>query len=166
MPMTAAVADPKRTPWNDRWRQPELEELLSGIKDPYQKLTREIVGRLQEHEALTDRMDWYGVSWKWSLSFRLVGDAGESDAVDAVCYVVPSEERPEVVVPLHRDVLAELPVRKLHRFLRDSIEVAKCAVDIHWVRLTPSSKDEAAAVLDLVDRKLEQLASDDPSDAG
>ncbi|QDU72428.1 hypothetical protein [Mucisphaera calidilacus] len=136
-------------PWQDRWNIPTSDALLK----PYNELSHKLATTLMEQIVGLDTIErsivWHGESWCWTFQFDLISDNVEH----GLCYLVPNPEAFIVAVPLHRDLIAKLPMRRLNRYIRDSVRSSKCAVDLHWAMWRPSLKSEGEHLIDLIKRK-------------
>lgn len=141
----------RRLPWEDRWAQPRLEQLIEPIaSDPaeaFQSLMSQIESLDRVHRGLT----WYGPAWKWTIEYQLANTGGEDLGV--MCYLVPSATSPVVCVPLTDQVIEHLPMRRINRFIRNGIRSAKCPVTIHWAIWRLSASFEVVHLMDLIKRK-------------
>jgi hypothetical protein len=50
-------------------------------------------------------------------------------------------------------------MRRLNRYIRDSIRLAKRAVDLYWATWTPTAMTEVEHLVDLVKRKRKALVA-------
>lgn len=149
-----------RLPWQDRWNEPTLEQLLDPIKPKeahYKALTNVMAG-IEEYEGVERRIIWSGQGWQWCIEYVLEGqhDTGP-DNPDAMAYVIPDPEQPILVIPLRDEHIEQVPLRRVNRFIRDQIRSAKCSVQIHWCRWSPSAQTEVDHLMDLVKRKWKML---------
>lgn len=142
-----------RHAWHDRWSQPTLPNLLDALKEHHQRHLRKLIDQVGEMEKVDQAVVWYGPSWKWTLHCTVrVGKASET-----LCYIVPNHEAPVVSVPLTETIIASLP-RKVSKYIREGIRLAKCAVKIHWASWTPATDIEVEQLLDLIRRKHAELS--------
>src|SRR5437660_106426 len=58
-----------RTAWSDKFRQPKIEELRSGLSKPLQQVLDDARQRLAEFEPETEWLVWQGVPWRWTLVY-------------------------------------------------------------------------------------------------
>jgi hypothetical protein len=76
-----------------------------------------------------------------------------TEAGEALCYLVPDSLMPLVCIPLRSQVIEHLPLKRLSKYIRDGIAVAKCAVAIHWAIWSPAGDSDVGLLMDLVKRK-------------
>lgn len=140
-------------PWQDRWNIPSAEVLLKPYNELSTKLAETIMEQVLELGDVERTIVWHGDSWHWTFQFDLITEQVEQ----GLCYLVPNPESFIVAVPMHRDLIAKLPMRRLNRYIRDAVRSSKCAVDLHWAMWRPSLKSEGEHLLDLIKRKKKLL---------
>jgi hypothetical protein len=164
---TTTLSNP-RLAWQNRWSEPGLETLLGALKPHHRRAFNHLMQQLEAMEGVSRSLIWYGPGWKWTLQYlhtpaskagsRKNGrDNGHGPATPdlsgALCYLVPDSLMPVVCVPLRSDVIGQLPLKRLSKYIRDGIAVAKCAVAIHWAIWYPVSDSDVGLLMDLVKRK-------------
>ncbi len=140
-----------RSPWEDRWSQPSLNQLLEPIRDPYKKAFEQLIEEIDDCDDLKQELTWYGDAWKWTLHYTQ--QDGDGREVGTLCYLVPRAENPLICVPLTSELIERLPMKRLGKVVRDGIRSAKCAVETHWATWSPSNSSDVAQIMDLVKRK-------------
>ncbi len=118
----------QRSPWEDRFTTPTTENLFEAIEDGVVDLVRELRGSLREDFGLTERLEWCGVPWKWSLTYR----SGRAAGAEIIAYLVPNPETPTVVFRLTHEQFATLPLRKLSRHIRDGLAPTRLVAGVCW----------------------------------
>jgi len=177
--MSATTLSNPRLAWQDRWSKPDLETILSGLKPHHRRAFNQMMQQLEALGGVSKSLIWYGPGWKWTLQFvhsaprkaanRKNGrDAaapapaaplGATDPGEALCYLVPDSLMPLVCVPLRSEVIDHLPLKRLSKYIRDGIVVAKCAVAIHWAVWSPAGDSDTGLVMDLINRKYKFINS-------
>ena len=121
-----AVSTGTRLPRDDRFTEPNAEQLRDG-------LTREslpLFDTLREHllslEGVTEQVAWYGISWRWSLEYRRSGDD------DALAVLVPCPDDLRLAMPIDQGFINSLRKRQLKRAVRDGLELASEPFDTRW----------------------------------
>ncbi len=149
----APIAD--LPPWKDRWRVPTVESMIEPYKETQQKILHQFIDGISVLEGVTRGLVWHGPSWRWTMQFDLAEAAGNpsSEPLDPLALIVFNPELHQLCVPLREWALRQIPIKRLHRFVRDQIRPAKRAVDIHWALLTPNTPHDAEQSVDLVRRK-------------
>lgn len=139
-----------RQPWEDRWGQPDPEQLLEPFEDHPRKILTTLIEQIEAYEEVSKRLLWHGESWKWCWQFDLQPEGRKGHVM---AYLVPNPQVPLLCIPLNDDLVGQLPMRRLNRYIRDGIRNAKCAVKVHWATWSPTAMTEAEQLLDLVKRK-------------
>lgn len=153
-----------RLPWQDRWTQPTLLQLLEPLKIQHRRLFEQLMAELADFDQVDQVILWYGSAWNWTIQYQLHDEALSPAAIAAasndpaddpktLVYLVPRVETPIICIPLSDQIIQQLPMKRLNRFIRDGIKNAKCAVAIHWATWTPNSKAEVGFLADLLKRK-------------
>ena len=149
-----------RLPWQDRWTEPTFEQLIDPIKakEAHHKALSSVMAGLEGFEGIQRRIIWAGQGWQWCIEYTLAGSHETGpDNPDAMAYVVPDPEQPFIAIPLRDEHIEQVPLRRVNRFIRDQIRSAKCAVDIHWCKWSPSAQTEVDHLMDLIKRKWKML---------
>jgi hypothetical protein len=165
--MTTTFSNP-RVAWQNRWSEPGLETLLSALKAHHRRAFNHLMQQLDTMDGVSRSLIWYGPGWKWTLQYvhstgtkpvaRKNGAdngqaPGSAELSQALCYLVPDSLMPLVCVPLSAAVIEQLPLKRLSKYVRDGILLAKCAVAIRWAVWSPVSDSEAGLLTDLIKRK-------------
>jgi hypothetical protein len=165
--MTTSVSN-TRLAWQNRWSQPGLETLLNALKPHHRRAFNHLMQGIDVIEGVSKSLIWYGPGWKWTLQYvqapgpkagNRKGGTGNgqgpapAELSQALCYLVPDSQMPLVCVPLSAGVIEQLPLKRLSKYIRDGIAVAKCAVAIRWAVWSPISDSEAGLLMDLIKRK-------------
>ncbi len=147
----------RRLPWEDRWAEPTLDQLMEPIVPQPRKALKTLMEQVEELGQVERSVTWYGPAWKWTLEYLLQDEQGAD--LNVLCYLVPSTASPVICVPLTEDVVERLPMRRLNRFIRNGIRSAKCAVSIHWAVWNLTAVAEAGHLMDLIKRKHKILST-------
>lgn len=150
------AAYPTRLPWQDRWTEPTLEQLLDPIKgrEAHYKALNSVMEGLEAFEGVERHIVWHGQGWQWCIEYTL-DDHYEvgPESPDAMAIIIPDPEQPVFCLPLHDKHIEQIPLRRVNRFIRDQIRSAKCSVEIHWCKWSPSAQTEVDHLMDLIKRK-------------
>ncbi|MEM8737075.1 MAG: hypothetical protein AAGG38_01165 [Planctomycetota bacterium] len=149
--MNAKAAEPTRSAWEDQWNPPTVEALMAELKEQHIALLTTLLERLEAYEGVEKSLVWHGDAWKWTLEYSLQTPGGP--ARDPMAYFVPDPESPVFCLPLREEFILQLPMKRLNRYIREGINSAKCAVEIHWARWSPSAMTEVEHLTDLIKRK-------------
>ncbi|MEM6855681.1 MAG: hypothetical protein AAF593_14835 [Planctomycetota bacterium] len=149
--MTAKPVEPIRLAWEDRWNPPTFEQLMKPQKEQHQALLHTLLERLEAYEGVEKSIIWHGSAWKWTLEYTLTTDGGPTS--EPMAYFVPDPESPVFCMPFREEMIELLPMKRLNRYIRDGIRGAKCAVQIHWCKWSPTAMTEVEHLTDLIKRK-------------
>ncbi len=141
----------RQSVWEDRWSQPEAEQLLEALSEHHRKPIEWLLEQVHHLDGIEQHLRWYGKAWKWTI--ELTFSDVEGNDLGVLAYIVPNPETPLVSVPLRDETYEELPMRRLNKYIREGIRSAKCAVELYWAGWTPSNKSEAEHLFDLLKRK-------------
>lgn len=143
-----------KIPWQDRWAEPTLAQLLDPVKESHRKPLDNLMAAVEAYEGVTRKIIWAGLGWQWTIEYCLEGkhESGH-ESPDAFVYIVPDPEQPQFVIPLRDEDIEQVPIRRVNRFIRDQLRSAKCSVGIHWCKWSPSAQTEVEHLLDLLKRK-------------
>ena len=153
---------PVQTPWENRWEQPTLEQLIAGIEDPRRETFQSVIAGLESYDFFEANITWGGDGWKWTYELSIPGvhTPGPLEP-NAFIYIVfdPREEpyRPQIYLPLSDELIAKLPFKKLNRYIRDGIKGSKLANEIVWTQWSPGAQTEVEHLMDLCKRKIAHL---------
>lgn len=139
-----------RSAWNERFRKPSAELLISEITKSLHAAAEIARGHLLGMEGATEEVSWQGVPWRWSLLFR-----HESIAGRAWAYLVPQPHQPFLVIPLTAEAIAAMPMRKLLKPVRDAITHAKEVDGIRWAQWEIQSKSQVETLAKLAKIQME-----------
>ena len=138
-------------PWQDRWTNPSLYELLEPLEDQHRGALDSLLEKIEGYETLDKSLVWLGQSWHWTIQYRLLDPRGNE--LDTLCYIVPNHITPKVCVPLTDKVLQQIPFRRLAKLVRLAIIDAKRPVAVYWVTLNLTASYEVDPIFDLIKRK-------------
>ena len=140
-----------RLPWQDRWNQPDTDELLKPLKAQHRRILEKMMAQLDELGATERQLVYYDPEWNWTIQYKLPAQGKDGkDQPRTLCYLIPNHEQPLICVPLSDDDINQLPIKKLAKLVREGIRIAKNAVATHWAIWSPNNQVELAHVLDLV----------------
>ncbi len=151
----AGQAVRSRLPWEDKFREPPLEALLThyttkqlaGVVDAAR-------GRLLAHPGVTESLAWQGVPWRWTLVYRC-----EIDAARAWAYIIPDPARPQIAIPMSVPAVRALPLRRLKKAIRDGIAHARFVAGVYWPCWELTTRGALDDIIDVVQRKHRYLVS-------
>ncbi len=143
-----------RSAWNDRFRKPSAEVLVSEVA----KSVHPAVELLREHllsiGGVGEQVSWQGVPWRWSVLFKHEAISGR-----AWVYLVPQPQQPLLIVPLTNEGVSALPLRRLLKPMRDAITHAKQVDGVRWVQWEIQSKAQVETLVKLARIQLDLLSA-------
>lgn len=151
--MSPAGKAPVRTPWEDRFRQPSLDDLTAHYNKQLSGLFDAARAKLLDFEGVDDSIRWQGLPWRWCLRFEAPGDP-----TDAWVYLVPDPLGPIVSVPLTMDMIESMPMKRLKKHVRDGVFLSKRVGEVIWATWQPTNRTQLDEVLDVAKRKHKYLA--------
>ncbi len=147
-----------RLPWENRWTQPTLEQLMAPLAAHHRKALETIFDEVREMPHVEMSLAWYGPSWNWTIEFRFADLKNPQPEV--LCYLVAKVGAPVVSIPLTDTQFDALPLRRLNKLVREGVKLAKQAVELHWANFTPVNQTEVTHLLDLIRRKHKLVVSE------
>lgn len=141
--------------WQDRWNRPSLKDLLAGLKAHQSRNFEILMALMDEREETEQSIIWYGPSWKWTV--RYLWNKGKGEPIQ-FAYFIANVEQPIICMPMTQAFVETVPVRRLSKFVRESLKSSKQAVDLIWGSWTPGPESEANQLGDLVKRRIKFLA--------
>ena len=147
----AAYTVDNRVKWEDRWSQPTLKQLSNSLPPANRPHLRKLIDQADNFEMAHWCIRWQGPSWRWTVQIRL-GDqedkkANGSDRDTVLAYVVPNSEGMVICVPLKAPAIRSLPKKRLTKYIREAIRVAKCAVSIQWATWNPATDSDLQQIV-------------------
>ena len=137
--------------WQDQWSTPEEDSLFEALSEQHCRCVKKLMKMIDAQDNLVREITWQGPGWRWCFEYKTVDDDGK--VIDTHCYIVPNTETPFITIPMSEAFIESLPWRRLLKFIREGISVAKCAVEVHWGTWTLNLDNECKALNDLVLRK-------------
>lgn len=144
MNTTAAV----RRAWDDKFREPALDELLADINPLVRPLFDDALARIRAFDGGAEKLAWQGLPWRWCLVFTI-----ESDPTEAWLYLVPDPERLRIAVPFTEAMIQAMPVHRFKRHLKDALGASVHTGNVFWATFETTAKVQLDDILDVVKRK-------------
>jgi hypothetical protein len=99
-------------------------------------------------EDADEAISWQGLPWRWTLVYRCEGDPTEVFA-----YLVPDPEAPKLSLPLTAEMIQSMPVKRMKKHIRETLDHARCVGALRWPTFEVTSKSALVDVLDIAKRK-------------
>lgn len=113
-------------PWRDRFNRPTPDALRGGLEEDALEAFDRVRADLLGLGELSESLGWYGASWCWAIEYRMVG------LDEPVAILIPSPEDVQVAMPIDREFMEKLPIRRLKRSIRDGLDLAGEPFDTRW----------------------------------
>ena len=159
--MPNAVKAPTRCAWEDRFRQPSVDELKAHYNKQLGSLFEAARTKLLSFDGVTEEVLWQGLPWRWCLRYHR-----EGDPTDAWTYLVPDPLGPVVAVPLTTEMIDSMPMKRLKKHVRDGVMFGKRVGQVVWASWQATNRTQMDEVLDVAKRKHKYLVELKPSAAG
>lgn len=138
--------------WADRFNAPTVDRLVAGLAHVSTSPFRQARRMLHEVGLLNESVAWHGESWKWTVEFRAF-TAGPCSAM-----LVPAPENVQLVIPVTREFLQALPMKRLKKAIREGLELASEPFDTHLAVWPLVAGPAMADLHDLLHRRVKHLA--------
>jgi hypothetical protein len=145
----------KRSPWQDEFNVPTLDDLRIDLPLPSAELFDTMRAFLLSNENILEEMRWYGDCWFWTISYYLKGENTDDDLPIAV--IIPAPDNLQVAAPLDRDFLAQLNTRRMKRAIRDGIDLAAEPYSTQWAVWPVNAKNLLEELVSLLKQRLSWL---------
>ena len=119
-----------QTPWTDQFRTPTVTQLRNnlqaGAADFFDRTRKTLLkmGGLVEHPR------WYGDCWFWSLGYFIENEDTADD--NPMALLIPATEDLQLAMPLEKEFMATLNVRRLKRAIRDGLDIGQEPFHTRW----------------------------------
>lgn len=138
-----------RCPWTDKFNRPTVDELRASFAKPMQRVLEDAREALAP-DGVAETLSWQGVPWRWSLVYRY---GSGPDADRPLAYLIPDPERLQVCVPLTKEQIDALPMKRLRKSIRDGVTHARSVAGVWWATWDVPGRGALDEVVDLVERK-------------
>ena len=144
-----------RNAWEDRFRTPEVAELLALHPQNVSAVIDYARERLSSVPGVTEVLAWQGLPWRWTLVYRHEGEGPEA----AWSYLSLQPSKPSICIPLTSELLQRLPLRKLSKSIRDGLRHSTEVAGTHWPQWELLSKSVLDDAWTIISMKTELLAA-------
>ena len=134
--------------WSDKFRQPTLDDLQSGLPKPLQPIFDDARERLGELDSVSEALVWQGVPWRWTMVYTVAGND-----VRGIVYLIPDPQRLQICVPLEHDQIEQVGLKRMKKSIRDGVVFARNVAGVWWPTWDVASKTALDEVFDLIARK-------------
>jgi hypothetical protein len=138
--------------WSDKFHAPTVTQLREGYQKPLIPVFDAARDFLLGLHGVSESVAWHGVPWRWTLVYRCASE-DRAPVTRAFAYLIPDPNRLQVCVPLGREQVAALPMRRFKKNMRDSIVHARSVAGVSWPSWDAVTRPALDEVIDLLHRK-------------
>ncbi|MFO0874888.1 MAG: hypothetical protein U0575_13080 [Phycisphaerales bacterium] len=107
---------------------------------------------LHEVGLVVESVAWHGESWKWTVEFRPFA-GGLCSAM-----LVPAPDNAQLAIPVTREFIQALPMKRLKKAIREGLELASEPFDTHLAVWPLVGGPIISDLHDLLQRRVKHLA--------
>jgi hypothetical protein len=144
--------------WQDRFKVPTIEALREALPPAATRAFDNVLSAMRELDNLTEHLAWHGECWRWTIEFRAAATRRNAANLEPLAVIVPNPADLQLAVPLSREFVRSLPIKRMKRAVRDGLELAQEPFDSHWGVWSITSRSLIDDLQDLVELKLRHLA--------
>lgn len=141
--MTAAHVSKVRTPWEDRFVVPVASTLISGLPAHLASVAEFARAKFSGIDALQEEIGWQGV-WKWTFVYATAVEPRKGWA-----YLVPDPAKLRISLPIQAELMQDLPLKKLSKFVRDGLLHSPLVGRTKWPMWEIQGKGQVEDILEL-----------------
>lgn len=119
----------QRLAWTDRFQSPDAGMLREALHGHGRHQFDAVRKRLLELDAVSESPVWYGDCWKWSIEYRTPLSKPPGDPLTVL---IPCPEDLQLALPIDREFIESLSVKRMKRAVRDGLELAREPFDTRW----------------------------------
>lgn len=160
---------PSKPAWTNKFQTPTVQMLRDGYPKAVHGVIDAARAALNDLEGIDETVAWNGVPWRWTLVYhvhqpaatprgRRVAAATGGPPPRPMAYLIPDPTRLQLCVPLTREQIAGLPIRRFKKSVRDGIVFARAVAGVSWPTWDLPSRAAVEDVSDLLRRKHRMLA--------
>lgn len=138
-----------RSSWEDRFTRPSVRALLGDLEKEHHALVQHAREALSSLPQMREELLWQGVPWRWCFGFH--ASVGEGRAF---AYLIPQPGRPGLAIPMESEIVAELPLKKLAKHIREVLTLAPLVGGVRWCQWSLTSKSQIDDIVNLARLKL------------
>ena len=142
----------ERSVWADQFTQPSVEQLRMELPAAARHLFDAVRKHLHEINGIREELAWYGDCWHWCVVYR----TRLSD--DPLAVMIPCPSDLQLALPLDKEFMNSLPIKRMKRAVRDGLELAQEPFDSRWGVWSLVGSSLLDDLQDLIELKLKHLA--------
>jgi len=136
------------SPWADRFNRPTVDRLAESLDADNLALFKETRQMLCDIKLTHESVAWRGECWKWTIEFRT------APTEETLAILIPSPENVQLAVPMTREFVASLPMRRLKKAVREGLDLASEPFDTNLAIWSIASPGLIADLNDLLHRRI------------
>lgn len=148
MPETATY---QRLAWKDYFNLPTIKELRKALPPEAVAQFDDVHAQLCALDGVEPELKWYGHCWYWTIAYT----CGHGE--EPLALIIPSPEDLQLAMPLDKEFIESLPMRRMRRSVRDGLDLARDPFDSRWGFWSLSLPRLPEDLVDLVETKLKHL---------
>lgn len=138
----------KTSPWEDKFREPTLDELRDAYPKPMRALFDDAHKRIIELCEPTEELVWEGHPWRWCLRFTI-----PNDPTHAFAWLVPNPEKPRIGACFTGEMLQAMPLHRMKKYMKEILVASHDVGGKFWSEFEITSKPQLDDAFDLLKRK-------------
>ncbi len=142
----------ERAAWEDRFNRPTIEALRASLSPAAAKLFTQLRRHLLALDGVTEGFSWHGDCWRWTIEYY----TDHSD--EPLALLVPSPTDLQLAMPLEREFVRSLSMRRMKRSVREGIGLAQDPFDTRWGVWSIETEGLLEDLTDLIEHKLRDQA--------
>src|SRR5262245_20730328 len=136
--------------WTDRFRVPDADHLIASLPRQLAAVVEHARQSLIAADGATEEVVWQGV-WRWTFVYRSDGEHR------GWAYLVPDPHKPRLAFPFPDGMIAELPLKKLSKFIRDGLAHAPVIDGVRWSQWELQYKAQVDDLMSLAEHRLSAM---------
>lgn len=148
--------------WSSKFHTPTWCQLRDGYPKPMVPFFDAARSMLLALNGVSESVVWHGIPWRWTLVYKYKGSDAAS-RTRAFAYLIPDPARLQCCVPLSREQITALPIRRFKKHIREPIIHARTVAGLSWPSWDLPSKSAIEDLADLIHRKHRMVGASDDS---
>ena len=141
-----------RIAWEDRFQEPGADDLLTGLGKQQAALLAQARQSFTGLPNVIEKIEWRGVPWRWSFVYLIEGNGSRPWA-----YIVPQPGKPTVAIPMNAELAGSAVVRRMPRWLRDTVQFSTQVAGVYWPQWELTSRAQLDEIVVRAKKKHETL---------
>lgn len=142
-----------RTPWEDKFKRPSLEDLREGMNKERSTLLDAARDAFLSLPGVQEEVSWQGLPWRWTLTYRCPDDPKRIWA-----YLVPDPANPKLSMPLTSAMVSALPMHRFKKHVKDAVLNGRMVDGVYWATWEITTKPQLSDILELANQRRKHAA--------